>query len=210
MIRLKPAALIFATLTLVAAPSAFAFYGSVTSVNVIDAGNMAQPMKNYAYLVDNQTTCFGSCSGTVQGYSIHDYLLAVRKFSMPYFSDADIFAISSPSGWSYEILADDTFNLGFGAGTLQWKADNNFSGIAMSANLGGFSYMSPFAAGKGPFLATFGNAETFLGDPAIPLSPNAILAGLGPVNEVPEPASYLLVLAGVAALVARRTVRAAK
>ena len=73
-----------------------------------------------------------------------------------------------------------------------------FSGI------GGFSYQTLYAPGKGPFSAAFGNTDEFIGDPAVPLSPNAIRAGIGQPTQVPEPATGLLMLAAAGALVARR------
>lgn len=210
MIRLKSSAILFAVLTALASPSASAWYASTTHVNVTDMNFQQQSAWQYSYALQNNTTCFGRCSDTVLGYSIPEYMLAVREFSIPFFSDAGIIDIASPTGWAYQILNEDRFNLGFGAGTLTWTATTDQSGIAMNANLGGFSYTSLFAPGKGPFSAGFGNGESFVGDPAIPLSPNAVAAGIGAPNSVPEPGSIALILAGFAGLALRRTVRNAK
>jgi len=210
MIRLKSTAILFAVLTALASPSASAWYASNTQVNVIDLNSQQQSAWQYYYHLQNDTTCFGSCSQTVMGYSIPEYLLAVREFSIPFFSDAGITAIAAPTGWEYQILNEDRFNLGFGAGTLTWIATTDQSGIAMAASRGGFSYTSVFAPGKGPFSAGFGNGELFIGDPAIPLSPNAVAAGIVAPSAVPEPGTIALLLAGFAGLALRRTARNAK
>jgi hypothetical protein len=210
MIRLKSTAILFAVLTTLASPSASAWYAYDVKVNVSDVTNVEQSVWQYSYNVQNQTTCFGGCSGTVMGVPIREYLLAVREFSIPFFSDAGITDIASPSGWQYQILSEDRFNLGFGAQTLQWTATNDESGIAYGMAGGGFAYKTLFAPGKGPFYAGFGGGESIIGDPAIPLSPNAIAAGIGAPNAVPEPGSIALLLAGFGALVARRTIRKSK
>jgi len=210
MIRLKSTALLFAVLTTLASPSASAWYASNPQVSVVDSNTLQQSVWQYSYTVFNDTTCFGRCYDTVLGYSIPEYMLAVREFSIPFFSDAGITDIASPTGWQYQILNEDRFNLGFGAATLTWTATTDQSGIAMDANGGGFSYKTLFAPGKGPFSAGLGNGESFIGDPAIPLSPNAIAAGIGAPSAVPEPGTIALILAGFAGLALRRTVRNTK
>ncbi|HEY0063118.1 MAG TPA: PEP-CTERM sorting domain-containing protein [Telluria sp.] len=205
--NLKPLAIVAAALSLTATPSAFAWYAPTLNVVVTDTVSQIAPQEwHYSYSVDNQTTCFGNCWDTVLGRPINTYVLGVHTFSIPFFSDAGIIDIASPSGWTYQILNNDSFNLGFGAGTLQWYATADSAYIAMDAALGGFSYSTLYAPGKGPFSTQFGNTETFVGDPAIPLSPNAILAGIGQPNAVPEPATGLLLLAALGALTARRRV----
>jgi hypothetical protein len=210
MIRLKSTAILFAVVAALASPSASAWYASRTQVNVTDMNNQQQSGWQYSYALQNNTTCFGRCSDTVLGYSIPEYMLAVREFSIPFFSDAGIIDIAAPTGWAYQILNEDRFNLGFGAGTLTWTATTDQSGIAMNANRSGFSYTALFAPGKGPFSAGFGDGELFIGDPAIPLSPNAVAAGIGAPSSVPEPGTIALILAGFAGLALRRTARKAK
>lgn len=202
---LKPLAILAAALSFaVASPTASAWYAYNPQITVTDINGQQGGQWTYQYTVNNQTTCFGNCADTVGGYSIENYLLGVNTFAIPYFSDAFIDNINTPQGWSFHILGEDTFNLGFGAGTLEWFAVDPNAFIAKDASLGGFSYTTVFAPGKGPFSATLGNATGFIGDPAIPLSPNAILAGITQPNAVPEPATGLLLLAAMGALAARR------
>ena len=157
---------------------------------------------NYDYTLTNNTQCFVNCSGTVLGKSVSGYVLAVREFALPYFDDAGITTILSPNGWLSRIDPADRFGLGFGARTLIWSAQTDSAGIALGASLGGFNYGADFAAGKGPFSAALGNLQSLIGDPAIPLSPNAVSADITPLNPVPEPPIHVLLLIGLAAMAA--------
>lgn len=214
MIRLKSAALMLALAASLATPSAFAWYATTPKIEVLDQTVMNEPsVWSYQYTLLNQSTCFGSCSGTVQGLSIKGYLLSVREFAIPYFSDAGIFDIASPTGWTHTISTVDTFDLGFGAGTLTWSTVADDAGIVMNTSRNGFAFQTAFAPGKGPFSASLNNGVSYLGDPAIPLSPRAIEAGLLPMNaptDVPEPQSILLMLAGLGLLAATRAARRAR
>lgn len=204
--KFKSLAVLFAALSFAAVtPSASAWYAYTTNVAVVDSNYVTVPGQwTFHYALTNNTNCFGQCSGTVQGKSISEYLLGVHTFSIPFFDDAGIVDINAPAGWTYSILAADTFNLGYGAGTLQWSTTDESAFIARDESLGGFSYNTVYAPGKGPFSAQFGNSSEYIGDPAVPLSPNAILAGIGQPAQVPEPATGLLMLAAAGALVARR------
>ncbi len=207
--NLKPLAFLAAALSIAATPSAYAFFAPTYDVAVTDTityDNVS--LYSYAYKVTNQSTCFGNCGDTLLGKPIDTFVMGLRTYEIPFFTDAGIINIASPMGWSYHILPQDTFNLGFGAGTLQWYALSDDAFIKMNHSLTDFTYQTAFAPGKGPFMTTFGYGDAVVGDPGIPLSPNAILAGIGQAGQVPEPASALLLLAGLGALVARR--RAAK
>jgi hypothetical protein len=129
----------------------------------------------------------------------------VSRFAVPYFTDAGITSIDSPTGWSYTIADIDTFELGFGAKTLQWAVDTMAPSavyISLGGSLSGFGYTANYGPAKGPFLVS-GGGNTVIGDPAIPGSPNALAAGLEPmgITAVPEPSGgaflYSLLVAGV-------------
>ena len=168
--------------------------GVAGPVTALPAGQWA-----YAYTVTNDTACFGNCFDTVFGKSILGYVLAVREFALPYFGDAGITAIQSPADWQFGIVDADRFSLGQGAKTLVWTAQTDTAGIAArGASLGGFGYSAAYAAGKGPFSAALGTGTPFLGDPAIPRSPNAIAAGIPVLTAIPEPQTCALLLAGLA------------
>ena len=202
MSSVKPAGLILATWCCIFSPSVQALYfPGPAAVAVTDTTTLdSSAIWTYSYSLRNNTTCFLSCSDTVNGKSISGYVLAVREFAVPYFADAQISSIFSPAGWAYTISTGDRFNLGNTAGALIWFATSDLSGIALDASLGGFGYQTLYGPGKGPFSATLGNLSSFHGDPAIPLSPNAIAAGIAPVSSVPEPESYLLVLLSLVAV----------
>jgi hypothetical protein len=157
----------------------------------------------YNYKVTNLSTCWGNCLDTIMGKPILTYWMDVTTYSIPFFSDAGITNIASPAGWTYQILSDDTFNLGFGAGTLQWTTVGEVPGIALNAALSGFSYRSLYAPGKGPFEMALRVGERYPGDPGIPMSPDAIKAGIGQPAQVPEPQTWLLFLSALGVLGAR-------
>jgi hypothetical protein len=203
---LKPLAILVAALSCAAAPSAFAWYAPTYNTVVTDTTTQLAPSDwLYRYTVDNLTDCHGSCSSTVGGRSVNAYLLGVGTFSVPFFTDAGIIDIAAPAGWAYRVLGTDMFELGFGAGTLQWYATADNAFIARNATLSDFSYHTAYAPGKGPFQVSFGNNDTLVGDPAVPLSPNAIKAGIhSNATPVPEPATGMLMLGALGALFARR------
>lgn len=188
-----------------ATPAAHAFYLVPFTGSDIDDDIVYLPPSTwrYTYTLTNTTTCMGNCLDTVGGLSITDYILSIREFAIPYFDDADIATILSPSNWTYSISSTDVFNLGFGAKAIVWEAVTDNAGIALGATLGGFGYESSYEPGKGPYSFTLGNGTTSYGDPAIPLSPNAVAAGISPLSNVPEPEQYLLNLVGIAALATR-------
>lgn len=213
MMRLKSAAIAIALASALASPTASAWVVGVADVKVTDQISMANSIWNYNYTVSNASWCFGNCSDTIGGQPIGTAFLGTREFSVPFFDDAGIADIVSPTGWSYSITNIDTFSLGQGAGTLTWSAASTGDYIATGASLNGFSYDTAFAPGKGPFQAVIGSGTSIIGDPAVPLSPKAIAAGIQgatPPSQVPEPQSMLLILAGLGLLAANRTLRRAK
>lgn len=205
MPRLSLTTVALAAAMTLATPAAHAFYIVADTGAGIDDG-IGHPDANtwsYTYTLTNTTTCLGNCLSTVGGVSIADYILSIREFAIPYFDDAGITAILAPSNWTYSISSTDVFNLGFGAKAIVWQAVTDNAGIALGATLGGFGYESSYEPGKGPYSFTLGNGTTSYGDPAIPLSPNAVAAGILPLSNVPEPEQYLLTLVSIAALATR-------
>jgi hypothetical protein len=181
---------------LTAASSASAFWGTAgPSAAVADSYSAEGAKWRYSYVVANTGTCFGDCANTFLAKSITAYWLSDREFALPYFSDAGIDAasITNPAGWTHEISTTNPFNL-LNAGALTWRASGDSDGIALGASLSGFGYLAGFSAGKGPFSVTNGSSSRFVGDPAIPLSPMAVAAGIAPV---PEPESYALMAVGL-------------
>jgi hypothetical protein len=146
----------------------------------------------------------------------------VVTFAVPYFADALITSIASPSGWSWAIDSSDRFELGHGAQTLVWSTTE--AGIASgwsklgfmeptpAAQLSGFGYTAAYSPVKGPFETTTSQGYSYVGDPALPGSPDALASGLTsslPVitAAVPEPQTYALMLLGLGVIgaTARRT-----
>lgn len=210
MSRFKLAAVIIALASAFASPSASAWVAARADVTVIDTNQFSNAVWNYNYKVVNDSYCWGSCSDTIMGQPIGTAFLAMREFSVPFFDDAGITDIVSPFGWTHAIVDTDTFELGFGARTLTWSAGDVANYIATGSQLGGFSYNTAYAPGKGPFQAILAEGSSMIGDPAVPLSPNAIAAGLQPLDtgtSVPEPQSLLLMLAGLGLLGATRVAR---
>jgi hypothetical protein len=208
---LKFAATAVALAAALAAPSAHAWVAAVANVTVTDQVSVSNTVWHYNYVLENASYCMGSCSDTIGGQPIGTAWLGMREFSVPFFDDAGITNIAAPTGWAYAISATDTFGLGFGAGTLTWSAMSAGDQLATGAARGGFAYDTLFAPGKGPFQAVLRDGASMIGDPAVPLSPKAIAAGIqGGVapTGVPEPQSLLLVLAGVGLLAASRARRA--
>ncbi len=207
MSRLSFSAIALAALCTLSAPSAMAFFGpGPTNVAVVDHVSH-DGVWTFDYSLTNNTSCVGNCGDTLQHLPIMSYWLGVREFAVPYFSDAGINHISAPTGWSWEVVSTDMFHLGSGASALVWTAAADDARIAMNATLGGFGYDANYGPGKGPFSATNGLGDTMLGDPAIPLSPDAAAAGILPTSPVPEPESYLMVLAGIAVVAGSRRAR---
>lgn len=170
----------------------------IDSIVPIDANTWT-----YTYSLTNITDCFGNCGDTAPTSfgtkSIYNYILAVREFAIPYFDDANVTLITAPANWTSQVVANDIFGLGSGAHALVWTALTDNSGIALGATLGGLSYESTFGPGKGPFSTTFGGGWVVLGDPAMPLSPSAIAAGIAP-SAIPVPAAVWLFNSGLGLL----------
>jgi hypothetical protein len=165
----------------IAFPSVYAF--TAPTVVVADNNFLSNATWSFNYTVENINP---------DGAGIRS--LAIKEFVVPYFSDANITTIVSPIGWTPTIVNTDLFQLGNNAEILDWTTANQ--GIAAGSSLTGFGYLSSYAPGKGPFEVTFMTGNTFDGDPGIPLSPNAIAAGIVAL-PVPEPETYTLMLAGL-------------
>lgn len=208
MIRTQLATAVLALATVCAAPSASAFFAVDVNASVNDYVNAGSGTWTYNYEVRNKSSCIMGCSGTILGQPINS-VLAISQFSVPFFDDSSIANITSPTGWSYAVSAEDTFGLGAGAGTLTWSSQDAAHAIAIDSALEGFQYSSVYAPGKGPFQAVLLNGGSMIGDPAVPLSPHAIDAGLQPISPVPEPESAPMLLAGLGMVGAARA-RAAR
>ena len=143
--------------------------------------------------VDSTVNQTGSNSWSY-GYTVYNNLWSstgsITSFYLPYFSDAGVTALTSPTGWTATIeTSNNVFGLA-GAGAIQWSADLPANGIALYSSLSGFGFNASYAPAYGPFMASLSTGGNFLGDPSIPGSPNTIAA-------IPEPESYAMLLAGL-------------
>lgn len=180
---------------LFSANTAFAFVSFPVTAEDIDSSTTG-------YNYEIQTDCFGFCEDTINGVPVEDAHLLTNKFYVPYFSDAGITAINSPSGWSYTIEStNDLFSLGNSAGVIHWSASAG-NELALYDTLSGFTYTSSFTSSvKAPFRLEYTSGASLEGDPPIPASPSAIAAGLTPISTVPVPASIWLFGSGLLGLI---------
>ena len=217
-LKLASAALI----GLAAASSAQAYMVCNSYVSPVVADQVAQVGQNtwsYGFSVTNNSYYANGNAGCKDAATYTAFLL-------PYFSDASITGITTPTGWAYEILAVDTFSLGHGAQTLKWsttdlssgirgQSDSYFSGRATGQTLAGFGFQANAAPVKSPDAAAYGALMDNLqfGDPALPGSRDARAAGLTKdlgytpmqTSAVPEPQTLALMMLGLgAAMVAGR------
>ncbi|MGD0959488.1 MAG: hypothetical protein ABSB19_06750 [Methylomonas sp.] len=197
---------------------AFLFHASISfalcefgSPNVVSTVAELSP-SSYQYDYDVSGFTLGSCSPNSPSYQ--------NSFALPYFPDANISAIVTPAGWSYQILNEDFFNLGHGAETLVWATTGagipnyyytynpttNVTTFTPSGNLDGFGYTAAYSPVSGPdFVSNQGfnlnGIAAAIGDPAVPSSPSAISAGLTtplPLSSAaPEPPIGLLLPLGI-------------
>ena len=181
------------TLALASASSHALIAWAEPSASIIDAVIGTASHWNYSYTVTNTTDCYLTCdAGTWYGEQTR-----ISQFALPFFTDAGIDAIASPTGWSSQVSASDLFNLGSGTKTIIWTADSASTGILVGNTLSGFGYQANYSAGKGPYQITQLRGASALGDPAIPLSPLAQTAGIQPMTLVDEPASSAMLVAGL-------------
>ncbi len=168
---------------------------SINTAHAFVAFNVAAEDINAStteYNYEINTSCFGFCSDTIGGIPISD-LNMTNNFYIPYFSDAGITNISSPTGWSFSIENNnDLFNLGNNAGVLHWSTSPG-NELPLDTPLSGFTYSSSITNSvKAPFKIEYSLGGFRIGDPPIPASPLAIAAGLPAITTVPLPASLWL------------------
>lgn len=126
-------------------------------------------------------------------------LSKLNTYVLPYYADAGITGVTTATGWTFSTDSGNPFGLNT-AGTMAFTATEGYA-LAAGASLAGFSYVSSYGPAKAPYQAVFAGGTLF-GDPSIPASPGALADGLVP-TPVPEPASYAMLLAGLAALASR-------
>ena len=151
----------------------------------------------YAYAVAGVT---GSCVGFGNAANFQ-----IGSFDLPYLPSAGISAITSPTGWSAQVVNTDTFGLGNGAETLVWTAGAGY-------DIPAFVY----DGNPAPLLSGFG--YTALGGPVaglggVQVSNDEYLTQLdvqfaGSPSAVPEPSGLLAMLAGLGCVAALRRRRA--
>jgi len=135
---------------------------------------------------------------TQNANGLYDYAFSTGgnrpvSISMPYFADARIQDVVSPSGWAFSInSALDTFGLGHSAGTITWTS------TATADPFGIFSFESAYGSAEGSVSALMLDGTVSTAVMPIPLSPLAAAAGFVPSPvPVPEPTSLALLLIGL-------------
>ena len=195
---------------LMAATSASALCGMSVPSPVSTVTPTGSGAYDYAYTLTGES---GSC---VDFYGAAPF--TITAFELPYFADAGVTAILSPTGWTAHIDATDAFGLGGGAQTLVWTAGAGYGlaatdDPAAAMTLSGFGYTAGFSSVYAP--AGYQTSSPYLAivDPALPGSPDALAAGLQPTpfpvaSTVPEPSTRLALLAGLGLLAIVRRRRA--
>ena len=155
--------------------------------SVVDINNSSS-----VYNYEITTHCIGFCSDTIGGVPIPS-LNITDEFFVPFFPDAGFTTVSSPTGWTGTVEANnDLFRLGYNAGVIHWTASTGHE-LALNDSLSGFIYSSAIASSvKAPFRLHYTVGSTADGDPPIPASPLALQAELKPVSSVPLPAAIWL------------------
>jgi hypothetical protein len=119
-------------------------------------------------------------------------------FSLPYFGDLQISAVTSPSGWNFETGSEDIFALGHGAGYMRWIYDGSTT-VDNQALLFGFT--SAFQPSLSTYRITLTDLSNLDISGYVPLSPMASAAGLiAEPLAVPEPSVFASMLLGLVAL----------
>ncbi len=156
---------------LILANPSHAYYGISVEATDIDS---SQTLFNY----EIKTTCTGNCLDTIGGVPIPD-LFKTNEFYLPYFSNAGISDISSPSGWSYALEpGNDLFGLGSGAGVIHWFAFEG-QGLDLDATLSGFQFTSVVTdIMDASFSLGYVNGSDAVGTTSIPGSPVPIPAAI--------------------------------
>lgn len=201
-IRTMAGAMLVASTLLTAATSASATCG--ISIQAPASTVTPEGGGDYAY----GYTLTGASGSCVNFYGAANY--TINSFEVPYFVDAGITGIVSPSGWTYAIAPTDTFGLG-GAETLVWTA--TAGGLAPTADFGsapatlsGFGYTAGYSSVYAPGGLLLGSSPYVeVVDPALPGSPEALADNLKPTSfpvasAVPEPSAALALLAGLGVL----------
>ena len=159
--------------------------------------------------VSTTVTQVGATSWNYEFTVGNDSLLPnfASQFALPYFSDAGITNLHSPTGWttSYVDTVGGTplsnwYLMNAAPQALLWATSNQLDMVPVGSSLSGFGFTSPYSPVKGPSIVLFSNGSGGVMDPGIPGSPSAIAAGFTasfPVTPVPETTSLAMMLVGL-------------
>jgi hypothetical protein len=136
-------------------------------------------------------------SGWQYGFSA----FSTVSVTIPYFSDSFLSGITEPTDWSLSIGTTDVFGLGNGAGFMTWSFTGITAPTSPTTLSPMFSFQSLYAPGVSPtqYVLTDGTIVNLSGFGLVPLSPQALAAGLQPYNiaAVPEPEIWELFIIGL-------------
>jgi hypothetical protein len=173
---------------------------------------------HYSYVVTNRSTATGTedklIATTLPFSTLTITLPTINLFALPYFGGSGITNITGPAGFGWDNRIGDTtgtidFGYGPGSQSIFWAL--NGRGIEQGDYLDvgkslTFGYDAAYGPGKGPF-AVGNSGNYFYGDPAIPLSPAAVAAGIlpyAPVASVPVPSAAWLLAVGLCLVATQR------